>query len=166
MNSPNIIFILIDDLGWKDLSCQGSSFYETPNIDSLAFQAALVGLVYVATYGRVKGLGSLLAPDIASMLWGFFFFFGLICAFAAKRLMNAAGAGYLVDNGIQRRITGWSIDFLIVSTGDRKLTVCRKVRVPERPTRVVQRVEQLEIGKAPEQRRLVVTGGEKCFSVG
>jgi arylsulfatase A-like enzyme len=33
---PNIIFILVDDLGWKDLGCFGSSFYETPNIDALA----------------------------------------------------------------------------------------------------------------------------------
>jgi arylsulfatase A-like enzyme len=33
---PNIILILVDDLGWTDLSCQGSTFYETPNIDRLA----------------------------------------------------------------------------------------------------------------------------------
>ncbi|MFA9398025.1 MAG: sulfatase [Clostridiaceae bacterium] len=33
---PNIIFILIDDMGYKDLSCYGSTFYETPNIDKLA----------------------------------------------------------------------------------------------------------------------------------
>ena len=33
---PNIIFILIDDLGWRDLACYGSEFYETPNIDRLA----------------------------------------------------------------------------------------------------------------------------------
>jgi arylsulfatase A-like enzyme len=33
---PNIVFILIDDMGWMDLTCQGSSFYETPNIDQLA----------------------------------------------------------------------------------------------------------------------------------
>jgi len=33
---PNIIFILIDDLGWRDLSCYGSVFYETPAIDRLA----------------------------------------------------------------------------------------------------------------------------------
>ena len=33
---PNIIFILIDDMGWRDLKCFGSSFYETPNIDKLA----------------------------------------------------------------------------------------------------------------------------------
>jgi arylsulfatase A-like enzyme len=33
---PNVIVILVDDMGWKDLSCQGSTFYETPNIDRLA----------------------------------------------------------------------------------------------------------------------------------
>lgn len=33
---PNIIFILVDDMGWTDLGCQGSKFYETPNIDRLA----------------------------------------------------------------------------------------------------------------------------------
>lgn len=33
---PNVIFILADDLGWTDLSCQGSKYYKTPNIDRLA----------------------------------------------------------------------------------------------------------------------------------
>ena len=32
----NVVFILIDDLGWSDLSCYGSSYYRTPNIDRLA----------------------------------------------------------------------------------------------------------------------------------
>ena len=32
----NFVFFLIDDLGWTDLGCYGSSFYETPNIDRLA----------------------------------------------------------------------------------------------------------------------------------
>ena len=36
MTKPNIVFIMIDDLGWADLGCYGSSFYETPNIDALA----------------------------------------------------------------------------------------------------------------------------------
>jgi len=34
--NPNIIFILVDDLGWNDLGYSGSEFYESPNIDRLA----------------------------------------------------------------------------------------------------------------------------------
>ena len=33
---PNVIFILVDDLGWNDLGYSGSTFYESPNIDSLS----------------------------------------------------------------------------------------------------------------------------------
>ncbi len=32
----NVVFFLIDDLGWKDLGCYGSNYYQTPNIDRLA----------------------------------------------------------------------------------------------------------------------------------
>jgi arylsulfatase A-like enzyme len=35
---PNIVFILADDLGWTDLGCMGSRYYETPAIDNLARQ--------------------------------------------------------------------------------------------------------------------------------
>lgn len=35
---PNIVFILADDLGWTDLGCYGSLYYETPQIDRLAQQ--------------------------------------------------------------------------------------------------------------------------------
>ncbi len=33
---PNFVLVLIDDLGWADLGCQGSAFFETPNLDRLA----------------------------------------------------------------------------------------------------------------------------------
>ena len=34
--TPNFLFIVVDDLGHKDLSVTGSDFYETPNIDKIA----------------------------------------------------------------------------------------------------------------------------------
>ena len=34
-DKPNFVFFLVDDLGWADLGCTGSSFHETPNIDGL-----------------------------------------------------------------------------------------------------------------------------------
>ncbi len=45
---PNIIFLLVDDMGWMDLSCQGSRFYRTPNIDRLAQQSLRFDNAYAA----------------------------------------------------------------------------------------------------------------------
>lgn len=43
---PNIVFVLVDDLGWADLGYTGSKFHETPNIDQLATQ----GMVFTNAY--------------------------------------------------------------------------------------------------------------------
>lgn len=45
---PNIILILIDDLGWRDLGCYGSTFYETPNLDRLAAEGMRFTDAYAA----------------------------------------------------------------------------------------------------------------------
>jgi len=45
---PNFVFFLIDDMGWKDLGCYGSSFYETPNIDKLASEGMRFTEAYAA----------------------------------------------------------------------------------------------------------------------
>lgn len=41
MTRPNFVFILMDDMGWKDIECYGSSFYDTPHIDRLRAQGML-----------------------------------------------------------------------------------------------------------------------------
>lgn len=45
---PNIVFILIDDMGWPDVACYGSKFHETPNIDRLASQGVKFTDAYAA----------------------------------------------------------------------------------------------------------------------
>lgn len=47
-DKPNIVFILIDDMGWRDLACSGSTFYETPNIDELRHQGMLFDNAYAS----------------------------------------------------------------------------------------------------------------------
>ncbi len=59
---PNIIFFLIDDLGWRDLSCCGSTFYKTPNIDRLAAD----GMRFTDAYAAC----SVCSPTRASLLTG------------------------------------------------------------------------------------------------
>ena len=48
MTQPNFVFILIDDLGWRDLACYGSDFYETPHLDRLAAQGMTFSDAYAA----------------------------------------------------------------------------------------------------------------------
>jgi len=45
---PNIIFILADDLGYPEISCNGSDNYKTPNIDKLASQGLRFTHAYAA----------------------------------------------------------------------------------------------------------------------
>ena len=45
---PNIVFILIDDMGWEDGGCFGSKFYQTPQIDALAAAGTRFTQAYAA----------------------------------------------------------------------------------------------------------------------
>ncbi|MGQ1783617.1 MULTISPECIES: sulfatase [unclassified Saccharicrinis] len=58
----NVVFILADDLGWKDLACYGSDFYETPNIDAFAKTGMSFTNAYTAS--------PLCSPTRASILTG------------------------------------------------------------------------------------------------
>lgn len=59
---PNIVFILADDLGWRDLGCYQSSFHETPNIDRLAKD----GMRFTAAYAACPAC----SPTRASLMTG------------------------------------------------------------------------------------------------
>jgi hypothetical protein len=54
---PNIIVILSDDLGWADLSCYGSTFHDSPNLDKLATQ----GMRFTQAYSSSPPTGPVLA---------------------------------------------------------------------------------------------------------
>lgn len=59
---PNVVFFLVDDLGWSDVGCYGSSFYETPNIDHLSSEGVRFTDAYAACH--------VCSPTRASILTG------------------------------------------------------------------------------------------------
>lgn len=59
---PNIVFINVDDLGWKDLGFMGSSYYETPHVDQLADE----GIVFTQAYATAANC----APSRACLMSG------------------------------------------------------------------------------------------------
>jgi arylsulfatase A len=59
---PNVVLILVDDLGWTDLACAGSDLYETPNVDRLARE----GMTFTDAYSAC----TVCSPTRASVLTG------------------------------------------------------------------------------------------------
>ncbi len=59
---PNVVVILIDDLGWLDTGVYGSTFYETPHIDRLAAEGVRFTEFYTAS--------SVCSPTRASLMTG------------------------------------------------------------------------------------------------
>ncbi|TYL49757.1 sulfatase-like hydrolase/transferase [Nocardioides sp. BGMRC 2183] len=59
---PNVIFISIDDLAWKELGCYGNTFNETPHIDRLAQE----GVRFTDAYSAA----SICSPTRASLMTG------------------------------------------------------------------------------------------------
>jgi len=62
LQKPNIVFILMDDLGWTDVGYMGSAYYETPHIDRLAGQ----GMIFTQAYANAANC----APTRACFLSG------------------------------------------------------------------------------------------------
>lgn len=61
---PNIVLIVADDLGWKDLGFMGSSYYETPNLDRLARE----GMIFNRAYASAANC----APSRACLMSGMY----------------------------------------------------------------------------------------------
>jgi len=64
----NFVFFLIDDLGWTDLGCYGSKFYETPNIDRLASEGMRFTEAYAACPVCSPTRGSIMAGKYPARL--------------------------------------------------------------------------------------------------
>lgn len=64
----NIVFYLVDDLGWADLGYEGSTFYETPNIDSFSKVGVRFNQAYAACHVCSPSRASILSGEYPARL--------------------------------------------------------------------------------------------------
>lgn len=83
---PNVLFFLVDDMGWKDVGYNGSEFHLTPNIDQLASEGMQFTNAY-ATHPRC-------VPSRYSLITG---------RYPARAQMPGPGEGKLAPQGVSVR---------------------------------------------------------------
>ncbi len=86
------------------------------NIDGMAFQLAVLMVVFFITYFECLGLELILPKAVKALAFGLMFMWGLITAFVVRWILGKLGLAVYLDNNIQRRITGVAVDYMVVAT--------------------------------------------------
>ena len=93
------------------------------NIDTLAVHCMLLGICYLLSYLAAWAAGLLIgrlpignAQKWVQFSWGMFFLYGIFVSSAMRLIMEKIGCLRIVNTELQNRITGTSVDFLIVCT--------------------------------------------------
>ena len=101
----------------------GRQITHPANVDSLAYHIAILGLAYLITDQYLKFLNPIVsAYPVNGINFGIifshnlFFIHGLIVCLIIRTTMDKLGYGHFIDNETQRRITGSSVDLMVVGT--------------------------------------------------
>lgn len=101
----------------------GEQVTHPANVDSLAFHLGILGVAYLVTDAWLNFIGPIAATvPLGESNFGLmfshnlFFLHGLLTCMLLRKLMNQFGLGHFIDNNTQRRITGSSVDFMVVAT--------------------------------------------------
>ena len=101
----------------------GQQVTHPANLDSLAFHLGILGVAYLLTNEWLEFIGPIasrvsLGESNLGVIFShnLFFLHGLVTCILLRRLLDRLGVGHLIDNDTQRRITGSSVDFMVVAT--------------------------------------------------
>ncbi|MDH3642125.1 MAG: sodium:glutamate symporter [Gammaproteobacteria bacterium] len=101
----------------------GRQVTHSANVDTLAFHVSILGVAYVLTDQYLLFMRPIAdAWVVGDVNFGvifshnLFFFHGLMFCVIMRALMDRFGLGHYIDDETQRRITGTSVDFMVVAT--------------------------------------------------
>lgn len=84
------------------------------NIDTLSFHLAMIGICYVLAIGIAK-IFELIPGFLGTSMSGMMFMNGMIAAYIVKFIIKKLKLDFLLDNDLQRRITSFATDYLVVA---------------------------------------------------
>ena len=101
----------------------GRQVTHSANVDSLIFHLSILGVAYLLTNEYLVLVQSLLegatflgVPMVLLFSHNLFFIHGLVVCLILRAVINRLGYGHCIDNETQKRITGSSVDLMMVST--------------------------------------------------
>lgn len=101
----------------------GAQITHPSNVDSLAFHISILGAAYFITHywliftqSHIQNFAPFGINLNILFSHNMFFIHGVIICLIVRSLMDRFGWGHFIDDGTQKRITGSSVDFMVVGT--------------------------------------------------
>lgn len=85
------------------------------NMDTITFHLALLGIAFFFTWCFCYSLKLVLPTDISGLGFGLMFMWGMFCAIILRKVINATGYDYLIDDQLVNRLNGVCVDFMMVT---------------------------------------------------
>ena len=89
---------------------------QNSNVDSLALQLALVLGAWMLAYYAVEAVATRVPSSIGGTMWGLFFLINMVSGMLIRFVMRKLGIVHLIDGDSMTRLTGWMMEFLLLST--------------------------------------------------
>ncbi|MGF7184226.1 ESS family glutamate:Na+ symporter [Desulfitispora alkaliphila] len=90
--------------------------FHNANIETLAFHFALIMITYLIAYSSLNWIAELIPSMLGTIILGILFVWGLLTGYLVKWIMRKFKVAQVHSNDIQKKITGWFTDYLIVCT--------------------------------------------------
>ncbi|MBU2515034.1 hypothetical protein KJ966_27255 [bacterium] len=96
----------------------GKETTHSSSVETLAYHMAIIGIVYILTYALIAIVRDNTTNRTLLMMFAYptFFFHAVYISLIVRKVMDSIGIGHLTDPGMQKRITGLSVDYLLVSS--------------------------------------------------
>ena len=89
---------------------------QNSNVDSLALQLALVLGAWMLAYYAVEAVATRVPSSIGGTMWGLFFLINMVSGMLIRFVTRKLGIVHLIDGDSMTRLTGWMMEFLLLST--------------------------------------------------